>query len=130
MAVLAIWPGIGAIYDLLARPMMQSLPEGTRDDRDRGRVADIRSAEGDAARRVPRGAAVRPVPGVGLRRARSLLARKRIALPIVISSTVLFLLGVAYCYFVVFGMIFQRDTELRADRDHAGSGHRGVTSIS
>jgi sec-independent protein translocase protein TatC len=32
---------------------------------------------------------------------------KRIALPIVVSSTVLFLLGVAYCYFVVFGMIFQ-----------------------
>jgi sec-independent protein translocase protein TatC len=27
-------------------------------------------------------------------------------LPIVVSSTVLFLLGVAYCYFVVFGMIF------------------------
>ena len=26
MAVLAIWPGIGAVYDLLARPMMQSLP--------------------------------------------------------------------------------------------------------
>ncbi len=30
MAVLAIWPGIGAVYDLLARPMMQSLPEGTK----------------------------------------------------------------------------------------------------
>jgi hypothetical protein len=32
---------------------------------------------------------------------------KRIALPIVVSSTVLFLLGVAYCYFVVFGKIFR-----------------------
>jgi sec-independent protein translocase protein TatC len=31
---------------------------------------------------------------------------KSIALPLVIGSTVLFLLGVAYCYFVVFGMVF------------------------
>jgi len=28
--VLTIWPGIGGVYDLLAWPMMQSLPEGTR----------------------------------------------------------------------------------------------------
>jgi sec-independent protein translocase protein TatC len=32
---------------------------------------------------------------------------KRIAAPIVVSSTILFLLGVAYCYFVVFGMVFR-----------------------
>jgi sec-independent protein translocase protein TatC len=32
---------------------------------------------------------------------------KRIALPLVMSSTVLFFLGVAYCYFVVFGLIFR-----------------------
>jgi sec-independent protein translocase protein TatC len=32
---------------------------------------------------------------------------KRIAVPLVTGGTVLFLLGVAYCYFVVFGMIFQ-----------------------
>jgi len=32
---------------------------------------------------------------------------KRIALPLVIGSTLLFLVGVAYCYFVVFGLIFQ-----------------------
>jgi sec-independent protein translocase protein TatC len=31
---------------------------------------------------------------------------KRIALPLVIGGTALFLLGVAYCYFVVFGMVF------------------------
>ena len=28
--ILSIWPGIGAVYDLLARPMTQALPEGTR----------------------------------------------------------------------------------------------------
>src|SRR6185295_6079059 len=32
---------------------------------------------------------------------------KRIALPLVVSSTFLFLAGVAYCYFVVFGLIFK-----------------------
>jgi sec-independent protein translocase protein TatC len=31
---------------------------------------------------------------------------KRIAVPLVTGGTVLFLLGVAYCYFVVFGMVF------------------------
>src|SRR5262245_24263151 len=28
--VLTIWPGIGGVYDLLAWPMIHSLPEGTR----------------------------------------------------------------------------------------------------
>ena len=32
---------------------------------------------------------------------------KRIVMPLVVSSTLLFLAGVAYCYFVVFRMVFQ-----------------------
>src|SRR5947199_8833566 len=31
---------------------------------------------------------------------------KRLVLPLVIASTVLFLLGVAFCYFFVFGVVF------------------------
>src|SRR5574341_1473173 len=74
---LTIWPGIAGVYDLLAWPMIQSLPEGTR-----------MIATGVVS------------PGLYAH-------ERRIALPLVIGSTVLFLLGVAYCYFVVFRLIFQ-----------------------
>lgn len=107
MAVLAIWPGIGAIYDLLARPMMQSLPEGTRMIAT-GVVSPIL-----VPLKVTLLAAFLVALPYVLYQAWAFVApglyshEKRIALPIVVSSTVLFLLGVAYCYFVVFGMIFQ-----------------------
>ena len=32
---------------------------------------------------------------------------KRLALPVIISSVVMFALGMAYCYFIVFGMVFK-----------------------
>lgn len=32
---------------------------------------------------------------------------KRLALPLILSSTLLFILGMAFCYFVVFGTVFQ-----------------------
>jgi sec-independent protein translocase protein TatC len=106
MAVLAIWPGIGAIYDLLARPMMQSLPEGTRMIAT-GVVSPIL-----VPLKVTLLAAFLVALPYVLYQAWAFVApglyshEKRIALPIVVSSTVLFLLGVTYCYFVVFGMIF------------------------
>src|SRR5574341_1917944 len=74
---LTIWPGIAGVYDLLAWPMIQSLPEGTR-----------MIATGVVS------------PGLYAH-------ERRIALPLLIGSIVLFLLGVAYCYFVVFRLIFQ-----------------------
>ena len=32
---------------------------------------------------------------------------KRLALPVIISSVVMFAVGMAYCYFIVFGMVFK-----------------------
>jgi len=32
---------------------------------------------------------------------------KKLVLPLVIASTVLFLMGVAFCYFLVFGKVFR-----------------------
>lgn len=103
---LTIWPGIGGVYDLLAWPMMQSLPEGTRMIAT-GVVSPIL---------VPLKVTVLVAFMIALPYllyetwafvAPGLYAHeKRVVLPLVISSTVLFLLGVAYCYFVVFGMIF------------------------
>jgi len=107
MAVLAIWPGIGAVYDLLARPMMQSLPAGTK------MIATGVVSPIFVPLKVTLLAAFLVALPYVLYQAWAFVApglyahEKRIALPIVVSSTVLFLLGVAYCYFVVFGMIFR-----------------------
>lgn len=104
---LTIWPGIGGVYDLLAWPMMQSLPEGTR------MIATGVVSPVLVPLKVTLLAAFMIALPYILYQAWAFVApglyahEKRIALPLVISSTVLFLLGVAYCYFVVFGMVFQ-----------------------
>jgi len=103
---LTIWPGIGEVYDLLARPMMQSLPEGTRMIAT-GVVSPIL-----VPLKVTLLAAFMIALPYVLYQAWAFIApglyahEKSIALPLVIGSSVLFLLGVAYCYFVVFGMVF------------------------
>ena len=105
--VLSIWPGIGDIYDLLARPMMQSLPEGTK------MIATGVISPVLVPLKVTVLAAFMIALPYVLYQAWAFIApglythEKRIAIPLVTGGTVLFLLGVAYCYFVVFGMIFQ-----------------------
>ena len=104
--ILSIWPGIGAVYDLLARPMTQALPEGTRMI-----ATGVVSPVFVPLKVTVLAAFMIALPYVLYQMwafvAPGLYAHeKRIALPVVISSTLLFLLGVAYCYFVVFGLIF------------------------
>jgi sec-independent protein translocase protein TatC len=105
--VLSIWPGIGGVYDLLAWPMMQSLPEGTR------MIATGVISPILVPLKVTVLAAFMIALPYVLYQAWSFIApglyahEKRIAIPLVTGGTGLFLLGVAYCYFVVFGMIFQ-----------------------
>jgi len=104
---LAIWPGVGAVYDLLARPMMQSLPEGTR------MIATGVVSPVFVPLKVTLLAGFLLALPYVLYQAWAFVApglyshEKRIALPLVIGSTVLFLLGIAYCYFVVFKLVFQ-----------------------
>ncbi len=105
--VLTIWPGIGAVYDLLAQPMIQSLPEGTRMI-----ATGVISPILVPLKVTVLAAFMLALPYVLYQMwafvAPGLYAHeKRIALPLVISSSLLFLLGVAYCYFVVFRTIFQ-----------------------
>lgn len=101
-----IWPGIGGIYDILARPMMQALPEGTR------MIATGVVSPVFVPLKVTVLAAFMVALPYVLYQVWAFVApglyahEKRIALPLVISSTVLFLVGVAYCYFVVFGLVF------------------------
>ena len=56
---------------------------------------------------LPGRAAGGALPGLGLRRAGLYSHEKKLVLPLVISSTVLFFIGVAFCYFFVFGQVFK-----------------------
>jgi sec-independent protein translocase protein TatC len=104
---LTIWPGIGSVYDLLAWPMVQSLPPDTK------MIATGVISPILVPLKVTLLAAFMIALPYVLYQAWAFVApglyahEKRIALPLVIGSSVLFLLGVAYCYFVVFGIVFK-----------------------
>lgn len=103
---LTIWPGIGGVYDALAWPMIKALPEGTRMI-----ATGVVSPIFVPLKVTILAAFLLALPYV-LYQVWAFVApglyehEKRIALPLVIGSTVLFLLGIAYCYFVVFGLVF------------------------
>ena len=104
--VLFLYPGSGYIYDLLALPLMNALPEGSK-----------MIATGVI---TPFMVPVKVTALVGfmvalpyvLYQAWAFVApglyehEKRLALPLIVASTVLFFLGVAFCYFFVFGKVF------------------------
>jgi sec-independent protein translocase protein TatC len=104
--VLFLYPGSGYIYDLLALPLMNALPEGAK-----------MIATGVI---TPFMVPVKVTALVGfmialpyvLYQAWAFVApglyehEKRLALPLIVASTVLFFLGVAFCYFFVFGKVF------------------------
>lgn len=104
--VILIWPGPAAIYDLVARPMMASLPMGSK-----------MIATGVISPFViPMKIAllmgfILALPWV-LYQAWAFIApglythEKRLVAPLVISSSLLFIAGVAFCYFFVFGKVF------------------------
>ncbi|HEX6008450.1 MAG TPA: twin-arginine translocase subunit TatC [Burkholderiales bacterium] len=105
-AILSIWPGIGGVYDLLARPMTEALPEGTRMI-----ATGVVSPVFVPLKVTVLAAFLIALPYV-LYQAWAFVApglyahEKRVALPLVVSSTALFFLGIAYCYFIVFHLIF------------------------
>jgi sec-independent protein translocase protein TatC len=103
---LFIWPGAGSVYDLLAAPLMQALPEGTR------MIATGVVTPFMVPMKVTALAAFLLALPYVLHQAWAFVApglyehEKKLALPIVVGSTLLFFLGVAFCYFFVFGKVF------------------------
>lgn len=103
---LFIWPGTAAVYDLLALPLMHALPQGTR------MIATGVITPFMVPMKVGALAAFMVALPYVLHQAWAFVApglyehEKRLALPIVIASTLLFYLGVAFCYFFVFGKVF------------------------
>ena len=103
---LFIWPGSGYIYDLLAAPLMSALPEGSR------MIATGVITPFMVPVKVTALAAFMVALPYVLYQVWAFVApglyehEKRLAAPLVIASTLLFLTGVAFCYFFVFGKVF------------------------
>lgn len=102
-----IWPGSAAVYDFVAQPMMAALPEGSK------MIATGVITPFMVPMKVTMMLAVMiSLPWV-LYQAWAFVApglythEKRLVAPLVISSSVLFLAGVAFCYFIVFGTVFR-----------------------
>ena len=103
---LFIYPGPGAIYDLLALPMIRQLPAGTTMI-----ATGVVSPFGTPVKVTAMAAFLVVLPYV-LYQAWAFVApglyahEKRLVLPLIITSTLLFLAGIAFCYFFVFGRVF------------------------
>ena len=103
---LMIWPGPKEVYDFLATPMLQSLPPGATMI-----ATGIVSPFLVPMKVTLMFALIVALPWVfyqlwafvapGLYQ-----HEKRLVLPLVISSSFLFIAGVAFCYFLVFGRVF------------------------
>jgi sec-independent protein translocase protein TatC len=104
--VLFIYPGSGYIYDILAAPLMTALPEGAK------MIATGVITPFMVPVKVTALAAFLIALPYVLYQAWAFVApglydhEKKLALPLVIASTVLFLAGVAFCYFFVFQKVF------------------------
>src|ERR687896_1060191 len=104
--VLFIYPGSGFIYDLLALPLMNALPEGAKMI-----ATGVITPFMVPIKVTALGALVVALPYV-LYQAWAFVApglyehEKKFALPLIVASTVLFLLGVGFCYYFVFGKVF------------------------
>ncbi|MBX3604235.1 MAG: twin-arginine translocase subunit TatC [Piscinibacter sp.] len=104
---LALWPGPGGLYDLLAAPLVANLPQGAT------LIATNVISPFIVPLKITLLAAFLLALPVVLYQTWAFVApglyshEKRLVLPLVISSTVLFLMGVAFCYFFVFGQVFK-----------------------
>jgi sec-independent protein translocase protein TatC len=104
--VLFIYPGPSVIYDFLAQPMLASLPQGTR------MIATGVITPFMVPIKVTLLASFVLALPVVLYQAWAFVApglythEKRLVAPLVISSSALFMAGVAFCYFFVFGRVF------------------------
>ncbi len=104
---LALWPGPAGLYDLLAAPLVASLPQGAT------MIATNVISPFIVPLKITLMAAFLLALPVVLHQVWAFVApglythEKRLVLPLVVSSTLLFLVGVAFCYFFVFGQVFK-----------------------
>ncbi|MBX3631926.1 MAG: twin-arginine translocase subunit TatC [Simplicispira sp.] len=104
--VLFFYPGPGALYDLLAAPLVAHLPKGAT------LIATSVISPFMVPLKILLMSAFMIALPVVLWQAWGFVApglymhEKKLVLPLVVSSTLLFLFGVGFCYFFVFGKVF------------------------
>jgi sec-independent protein translocase protein TatC len=100
-AVLCLFPGPSGLYDLLAAPLVAHLPHGTR------LIATNVISPILVPLKITLMAAFLVALPVVLYQVWAFVApglyshEKKLVLPLVVSSTILFIVGVAFCYFIV-----------------------------
>jgi sec-independent protein translocase protein TatC len=103
---LFIYPGSGVIYDVLAAPLVAHLPEGTKMI-----ATGVITPFMVPVKVTAMVALVIALPYV-LYQAWAFVApglyshEKKLVLPLIVTSTLLFVAGIAFCYFFVFGQVF------------------------
>jgi len=105
--VVFLYPGSGAIYDFLAAPLMRALPEGAK------MIATGVITPFMVPVKVTALLAFMIALPYVLYQVWAFVApglyehEKKLAVPIVFASTLLFLVGVGFCYYFVFGTVFR-----------------------
>ncbi|MES2976672.1 MAG: twin-arginine translocase subunit TatC [Pseudomonadota bacterium] len=104
--LLAIWPGPAALYDFMAAPLIAHLPKGAT------LIATNVVSPFVVPIKILFLAAFMLALPVVLYQLWAFVApglyshEKKLVLPLVVSSTLLFFVGVAFSYFIVFGQVF------------------------
>ena len=105
--VLALYPGPAELYDILAQPLVANLPKGAT------LIATSVISPFMVPLKILMMASFLVALPVVLYQVWAFIApglyahEKKLVMPLVISSTVLFFMGVAFCYFFVFGQVFK-----------------------
>ena len=105
--VLFMWPSPSGLYDMLAAPLVANLPQGAT------LIATNVISPFIVPLKITLLAALLVALPVVLYQVWAFVApglymhEKKLVLPLVVSSTLLFFVGVAFCYFFVFGQVFK-----------------------
>jgi sec-independent protein translocase protein TatC len=105
--ILAVWPGPAVLFDLLAAPLVDTLPKGA------SLIATSVISPFLVPLKILLMAAFMLALPVVLYQVWAFVApglythEKKLVMPLVVSSTLLFFVGVAFCYFFVFGQVFK-----------------------
>ena len=105
--VLALYPGPAALYDILAAPLIETLPKGAT------LIATSVISPFFIPLKILLMTAFLVALPVVLWQVWSFVApglyshEKKLVLPLVMSSTILFFIGVLFCYYFVFGQVFR-----------------------
>ena len=105
--ILALYPGPGALYDIMAAPLVASLPAGAT------LIATNVVSPFVVPIKILFMAAFMIALPIVLYQVWAFVApglyshEKKLVMPLVVSSTGLFFAGVAFCYYLVFGQVFK-----------------------